>query len=45
MEPIERISKQECLELLQTKSKLGRVALHWVRISIDEISGRRIPES
>lgn len=26
MEPIEQISKQDCLELLQTKSKVGRVA-------------------
>lgn len=26
MEPIEQISKQDCLELLKTKSKLGRVA-------------------
>lgn len=26
MEPIEQLSKQDCLELLQTKSKLGRVA-------------------
>jgi nitroimidazol reductase NimA-like FMN-containing flavoprotein (pyridoxamine 5'-phosphate oxidase superfamily) len=26
VEPVEQISKEDCLELLQTKSKLGRVA-------------------
>lgn len=26
MEPIEQLNKQDCLELLKTKSKLGRVA-------------------
>lgn len=44
-ERVQELDTDECVRYLKFGSWALAGAAHWIRITIDEISGRRIPEA